>query len=241
MELEEYRKLVKMQDEHWWFLGRKKIIKKILDSIGVYNVRILDIGGGMGGNVNILKNYGEVTVIDKETVAIEQLKNIKSINILEGYFPDDFKNIELDYKLVTMFDVLEHLRDDKYVLKFLYRKLPTQSTLVITVPAYQFMFSKHDENCHHYRRYTLSKLKECLEGSGFELIYVSYFNSLLFPLALISRFVTKIRGKTTTLELEPNKNINKVLLNLFSIESKLIPKLSLLFGLSIIAVCKKKE
>lgn len=239
MELNEYLKLEKMQKDHWWFLGRKKILKGILDSLDINKSKVLDIGGGMGGNVELLQNYGSVTVIDKEIIAIEKLKKINEINIITGSFPEDFINKTLEYDLVTMLDVLEHFYDDITALRFLYEKMPNGAKLVITVPAYSFLFSQHDKNCHHYRRYTLSGLRKDLENSGFELIYSSYFNSFLFPLALISRFIARLRGETFSTELEPNKIINIILFKIFKIESKFIPRVSFPFGLSIVAVCKK--
>ena len=114
--------------------------------------------------------------------------------------------------------------------------------IIATVPAYQWLWGKHDEIHMHFRRYTVPKFKKLFNDAGFKVVYSSYFNTLLFPLAVIKRFVDKLIGadKHHTAPIDPVSPImNKILQSIFSFEKNLIPSIFLPFGLSIILVAKK--
>ena len=140
-----------------------------------------------------------------------------------------------------MLDVLEHIDDDEKSLNVLKGYANNNGKLLITVPAYQFLWSTHDEIHHHKRRYTAKYLNEIITNNGWKLEYISYFNSFLFPLAIIDRIRKIIFPLPDDNKLKiPNKIVNYIFEKIFCLESNFIGRLSFPFGLSIIAVAKKE-
>lgn len=108
---------------------------------------------------------------------------------------------------------------------------------MITVPAYQFLFSYHDEINNHYRRYNIKTLKKILLDNGFEIIKISYFNFFLFPPFLIIRMIDKIFN-LKRVEKEKKSIFNELLYQIFNFEKYLLRRINLPFGSSLLALCK---
>ncbi len=143
-----------------------------------------------------------------------------------------------------MLDVIEHIEDDVAVLRDVYNTLPSSGWFVASVPAYQFLWSIHDEIHKHYRRYTRKKIVRLIKDAGFEIEFASYFNTLLFLPGLLKRIIDKIipskKGEAeVAVEVFPGP-INSFLTSVFRFESKFFPKFKFPFGLSIIVVARKK-
>ena len=115
----------------------------------------------------------------------------------------------------------------------IFEGLKSGGHFLITVPAFQLLWSKHDENHHHKRRYTKREIVSLLNEAGFEVQFASYFNFFLFPLALVGRML----GQTGAGK--PNALLNFLFEKIFSFEKNLLKFISLPIGLSIIAVAKK--
>jgi SAM-dependent methyltransferase len=148
MDTKLYDAHARLDDEHWWFLGRRAIVR---DTLGrhlhplIGTRRILDAGCGTGGNLRMLQEFGSVTGVELEPAAVEQAKKRTdgSVRILQGGIPDGLPKGE-QFDLVTMFDVLEHLDDPVGAVKALKALLAPTGQLFITVPAFQFLWSKQD-------------------------------------------------------------------------------------------------
>jgi SAM-dependent methyltransferase len=147
---------------------------------------------------------------------------------------------------VTAFDILEHLDDDQRGLSELERILKPGGTLVLFVPALQFLWSLQDEVGHHYRRYSAKELGQKLRIAGFEIIKLSYANSLLFPLIWGGRIVLRlIRGKMdldlrSEADLSPDWS-NGILEKIFSTERTLLRWINFPIGVSILCTCRKSR
>ncbi len=155
-------------------------------------------------------------------------------------FPSEFPQNR--YDVVSMFDVLEHIEDDYSTLKIIHRNLlKNGGYLVLTVPAYMWMWSSFDERGGHYRRYNRSSLTDVLEKSGFKVKRITMFITLLFPLAVLVRFFNKAKAVKSESGLKiPKKNINNVFTKTVYFESFLIKKgMDLPFGLSLLAIAQK--
>lgn len=241
MEQETYTKMHQIEQQHWWFVARRKIIRKILHHFLPKDkpLNILEIGCGTGGNLSMLSEFGLISAMELNQEAREHANKKGVCQVKEGKLPDNIPFLE-KFDLICLFDVLEHIEDDCIAVSKLKTLLHENGKIIFTVPAYQFLWSSHDEDHHHKRRYTLKKLNKIFHQNGLKINYSTYFNTLLFPAILIARkiyfpFLNK-RKQNTDL---PNITINKILDTIFSLELKLIPVISLPFGVSILTIVNK--
>lgn len=237
-----YQQFFLVQQSHWWFTTRKKIVLDTIDQFRHAHAdeQILDIGCGCGVMLNSLKNLGPTYGLDMSDDAIHFCKEIFSGEVKKGYLPDQVPFPAERFTLITALDVIEHIEHDQESLKTLYNLLQPGGQAIITVPAYQFLWSKFDEMNEHKRRYTLGELRKKLQQAGFKIEKISYFNSLLFPLALLVRMLNKLLGRDGASDIElPGKQMNALLGKIFGLEVALLRNLNFPFGVSIIAAVRK--
>ena len=226
---------IKNQKKHWWFQARKKIIDQIIsNNIFKKKNNILDFGSGSGVNLDILKKYGSVDVHEKNKFARSILKKNKNIKTI-------FSNLKLKknyYDIILLADVIEHIEKPKILMKNLKKFLKKDGQLLITVPAYQFLFSKKDEVLGHYRRYDINSLKK--ELKGFEIVNISYFNTFLSLPIIILTIINKIfkRDYISKVETTPNYILNKILYIIFKSEKFFLRYFNFSFGISIYILVK---
>jgi len=242
MENELFDEMYKVETQHWWFVARRKIIAGVIDGLSLGpDPKIMDAGCGNGDNLEFLSKYGELTAIETDDTALKRAQSRQMGKVVKGELPDNFPaDINRDNDLIVLLDVLEHIDDDEKSLSILRNWAKNEAALLITVPAYQFLWTKHDELHHHKRRYTAKQLKKIIEDNGWKVNYISYFNSFLFPLALLDRFKEKLFPSSEVDGLKvPNRYINCLFEKIFSLESGILGRYSFPFGLSIIAVAEK--
>ena len=195
MEQRFYDEYARVQDAHWWFVGRRQVIRSILegalDSRGRDSRRILDVGCGTGANLDLLRHFGSVEGVDSEAAAVEfcHRRGEQAVR----YAPDSrLPFADASFDVVTLFDVVEHAADDQALLREAARVLRPEGYVLVTVPAYTWMWGAQDRISHHYRRYTRPRLLASLSAAGFEPLRSGYFNTLLFPpIALIRLIVSR--------------------------------------------------
>ena len=236
MDNETFLRQIKNQKRHWWFQGRKNIIDKIIFRINFKKkINILDFGSGSGVNIEMLTKYGRVDLQEKNKIARLNLKKIKNINKIYS----SLKIKKNYYNLVLVADVIEHVKNPKVLLRILKKTIKKNGYILITVPAYQFLFSTKDKVLKHFRRYNKKTLKKTIDE--FTLVEMSYFNALLFiPIIAIILFnkilnINYIKRVETT----PHPIINKIFFYIFSFEKIILKYLNFPFGLSIYALIKK--
>jgi len=242
MEKEIYIKMKEIEDVHWWFCGRRRIVQNVISTLELPKTcKILDCGCGTGGNLSMLSEFGEVFGIepDIDALTIAQSRNIGAL--YNGYLPDEIRLPQTEFDLIILLDVLEHIDDHVSSLKILKSLLGPRGYLTLTVPAFKFLWSGHDEEHHHKRRYTASELKKIIQGAGLEILYLTYYNFWLFPIISLIRLARKILPtKQVGADLRlSHPLINRFLLTLFSSECLFIPRLRLPFGISLLAVAQK--
>jgi SAM-dependent methyltransferase len=243
MENKLFEEMYKFEARHWWFVARRKIIENVIKSLKLgKNVSIFDAGCGNGDNLSFLSKYGNVVAMERDDNALKKAVSRATGKVFQGELPGNIHaEIKKDNDLIVMLDVLEHIDDDAGSLRKLNEYIKEEGKLVLTVPAYQFLWTKHDEQHHHKRRYTANDLKQLIENNGWKVNYISYFNTLLFPLALIDRLKQKIFPVSDDEGLKmPPAFINSLFEKIFSFETGLIGRIKLPFGLSIIVVAGKK-
>jgi SAM-dependent methyltransferase len=201
--------------------------------------RILDAGCGSGRNMIELARHGTVTGIEvsETSVCLARAREVGEVvagSILEMPFAAD------SFDLAVTLDVIEHLEDDLGALRELRRTVAPGGSLLVTVPAYPWLWSGHDEINHHYRRYTRSSLQRVAEQAGWEQVRTTYFNSLLLPAAIILRVLDRLSSKTTESSLDlwvPPAPMNWLLERPLAFEAALITRGGRIpAGLSLLAV-----
>ena len=185
--------MLDVDERHWWYRGRREIIRAELDQLPLpAGLRILDAGCGSGRTLEDLVAYGEVSGIelseDAASVARERECGEVKVGRLEDLPYDDNS-----FDLITCLDVLEHVPDDRRALSELRRVTEPGGWLVATVPAYQALWSYHDDANRHYRRYERATLTAAVASSGWRLERLTSFNTLLFPVAAAVRLAQRGR------------------------------------------------
>ncbi len=206
-----------VEDRHWWYGGMRAIAAALLD--GAYRGRtglsILDAGCGTGGNALFLRRYGTVVGIDLAADATD-LGGQRLPGVLARGSVIELPFADASFDLVTSFDVLYHraVPDERGALRETARVLRPGGRLLIRLPAYEFLRSKHDRAVHTRRRYTAAATRALLVAGGFTVERCSYINSLLFPLPLaqrlVERMLPKLERHDSDLEL-PAKLVNEAL------------------------------
>jgi SAM-dependent methyltransferase len=194
MERSEYEVMAAVEGQHWWYGGMRAISAALLDPIyaGRGGLRILDAGCGTGGNALFLRRYGEVVGIDLAPEALE-LGGPRLPGRLARASVLDLPFASGSFDLLTSFDVLYHraVPDEDRALAEAARVLRPGGRLLIRLPAYEFLRSKHDRAVHTRRRYTSAEARELLAAGGFTVERCSYINSLLFALPLAQRLLER--------------------------------------------------
>lgn len=198
MEAHVYDQFADLEESHFWFAGRRRIffdlLNKSLTKKGrdLNGLEILEIGCGAGGMLEPLRQYGRVTGLDYSADSMRYCRSRGFTRVVTGLgselpFPDE------SFDLVALFDVIEHIPDDRQVLAEVKRVLKPDGVVFISVPAYQFLYSQNDRVVHHLRRYTASGLRGVIGAAGLQAEKVTYFNTFLFPLILAAIGVLKVK------------------------------------------------
>lgn len=242
MDAEHYINTAHLQKDHWWYEARRRIFADIIARLGLsQDTKILEAGCGPGANLEMLGQFGEVSGFDPDEFAAKYAADVSNLPVQRGDLP---VNCPFDgpFDLVCAFDVIEHIDDDKDAVSKLCEVTAGGGYALFSVPAYQWLWSKHDEINHHKRRYTAKHFKQVLQEGGYEVQSISYINMWLFPLAAIVRFLKKLTGKDDQTDVTlPSPAMNALLTKIFASERYLLRALPLPFGLSIVALCKKTK
>jgi len=232
------------EDTHWWFVGRRQII---LDRIrqafpgGVSAKSVLDFGCGTGKLMQCMSDFETVIGIDASEISLEycRKRGLKTVMKDEDFFREN----RAQFNVVTLLDVLEHVPDEAAVLGRIHHMLTDDGLLLVTVPAYQFLWGDEDELSDHLRRYTAKGLKQVVTASGFEVTFISYFNFFLLPIISIVVLTKRLlaRGQAPVSNVRPVPNlINQALIMVLALEAWLLRRLRLPVGASVILCAKKK-
>ncbi len=246
MELNQYQYMFEAEDKHWWYVGNHAHFLALLKRKNILkdHIRILDAGCGTGKWLERLKKSNNIseTGLDFQQKALEYAQTRGPFNLMQGdvnqniFSPDSFD-------LITCFDVLCNRNiEDNRVLTHFYNALVPDGHLLVTVPAYNFLKSKHDQVVHTGKRYTHKQMRLLLEKNGFKIVKITYAVSLLFPLAFVKRISDKLfnmeKADHNEVKLPP-RAINAFFLFVMQVENFLLRYISLPFGLSVVALAVK--
>ena len=225
---------------HWWFRGRRRVLVDMLrqeqcSSGG--SARILDYGCGTGGNTPAYAAFGAVVGIEPDPGAVRLAHTRGQAQYCRSNGTNlPFRQAAFDAVLAS--DVLEHIEDDVEALSEIARVLKPGGVAIVSVPAHQWLFSRHDVALHHFRRYSRTRLRQLLENGGFRIRRLSYWNTTLFPAICMHRLADKsrpMRGPQSDTASSPWL-INEALAALLAAEAAILRHASLPWGVSLIAV-----
>ncbi len=233
----------RLEDTHWWFRARLDLIEAVTNRTVADGARVLDIGCGTGAFLARIQGRFDAYGVDSAEAAItychsrgiEKVRNT-TIEMLPEAFPGSFD-------AVTMWDVLEHIENDALALDRVRQALTPSGVLLLTVPAYPWLWSSHDVLHHHYRRYTRGSLLHRLTESGFVARAAFYFNSYLLPFAVVQRIATRILGGSSAADVPP-AFVNNLFLRIFGAERKRVAgpdAAGFPAGLSVLAIASPVE
>lgn len=235
-----YDRIRDLEADHWWFVGRRQILRGLLQRVGTpIGAKILEVGCGAGGNVPLLRDFGEVTALEPDDESRAYAGERLGMTVDTGLLPDGLPYAPESFDLVCAFDVVEHVDDDAASVQALARLVKPGGAILTTVPAYQWMWSHHDVLHHHKRRYRLPAYRALFEAAGLTIETATYFNTLLFPLAAAQRTAKRLLGDQSADDAMPPAALNKALTSIFALETPLATGPGLPFGLSIAVIARK--
>ena len=242
MERVVYQQMAELDDRHWWYRARRKIIADLIrrEAFLPRDARILEIGCGTGHNLAMLSGFGHVDGLELDDEARALSEKRLGRKIMRSPLPELAEVPDLHYDLIGAFDVIEHIDSDGAALASIAAKLKPSGKFIMTVPAHQWMWSAHDAVNHHKRRYSKKALNRLIEESPLKLERIGYFNSFLFPLAMAERASSRIRGKENADVKLPPAPLNFILERIFLTERYFVGRLPLPPGLSLFAVASAR-
>jgi SAM-dependent methyltransferase len=229
---------------HWWFLARREIVLAMVERLVPAGGSVLDVGCGTGFVLERLRERFQASGLEPSPIALEECRKRGLDQVRPGSAEDLSAVAGRRFDAVLFLDVLEHLDDDVAALCRARDVLAPDGVVLVTVPAFRFLWSQHDVANQHRRRYTQPELEQLLRRSGFILERASYFNMYLFPLALAQRWTARALGSGAAAGLRvPPAPVNRLMRRIFESEKNLLVRArghrGLPFGVSVLAVGRR--
>ena len=238
MERAVFDRMAELDSRHWWFVARRRILSDLIarEVPLPERARILEIGCGTGHNFEMLGRFGHVDALEIDDGARALASRRLGREVGTAPLPELTGIPDCTYDLVALLDVLEHIEEDQVSLASIKRKLAPSGRILLTVPANEWMWSAHDAAHHHHRRYSRAALRKVVGSAGLRIETMSYFNTLLFPVAAAARVAGKLMGKTNSDDTLPPAPLNALLGTVFGLERHLVGRVPLPAGVSLVAV-----
>lgn len=248
MHPDEYRVMFELEDGHWWYRGLRVMLKGMLEryiAADAPRPKILDAGCGTGANLKLLESYGEALGVDisEQAIAFCRKRGIPENRVMQASVTElPFRQGHFD--LAVSFDVICNILDDVGAFAEIGRVLKPGGLFIVQLPAYQWLWSRHDVAVGHKWRYTAHSVREKLARAGFAVDRLTHVNTLFFPVVAARRLLDgrtlgnghAIRSEVTLLP----RPVNGLLSVYYTAETRAAAHVDLPYGLSIIAVARKK-
>lgn len=250
MDPRQYAQHREIESTHWWFRGRRRILRAALERLELEPRTILDVGCGVGANLDLLGRLypgGRVVGLDVEPSALRFCRSRRGTHLCRADAAA-LPFASASFELVAALDTLEHMADDEATLLELRRACAPGGTLLLTVPAFPALWGSVDDLGHHYRRYRRAELARKVEWAGFSLRGLHFFNFLLFPpIAAIRLLGRAVPGLRETEDGQPRSDfdvvrsgpLNALLARVFALEAPLL-EWGPPFGVSLLCVASRE-
>jgi SAM-dependent methyltransferase len=237
--------MLDVDEHHWWYRGRRQVIRAELERLPLARpADVLDAGCGSGRTLTELEPYGRVSGIELDPGAAAVARDRGAFDVRIGRL-EELPWEDASFDLITCLDVIEHTPDDRATLRELRRVTRPGGWLLVTVPAYQALWSQHDEANHHFRRYNRRMLRAAAGESGWAVERMTSFNSLLLAPAALVRLAQRRRRGAANGDYTPDLHLgppwlNGVLEQPLRLEARWLRRGRVLpAGLSLLAVLRR--
>ncbi len=240
MEQTFYAEYAQAEQDHWWFAARQRILESVLRANlrgSASNRSLLEIGTGTGRLGQMLSRHGWFVGSELNASALAYAR--RRLDRLVGARSEQLPFRDGAFDAIFACDVLEHVSDDASALSEMRRVCRNNGQLILTVPAFQWLWSDHDEINHHQRRYTRPGLAAALARTGWRIDRLSYFNTLLFPPIALARLLGGRRRQgppKSDLSRPLPRPVSRLLEGIFASERSLLSRCDLPVGVSLLAV-----
>lgn len=237
-----YEELYLVENNHWWHRHKRKLVHQLVSKYVSRKGKVLDVGAGTGKLLSELKEKGwQVDGVDGAKEAVVQSKR-RGIRINQQNLTKRLKFTANSFDLVTCLDVLEHLEDDQALLNEMKRVVKPNGIILVTVPAYQWLYSYWDKMLNHFRRYSERDLIILGKKTQLRLVFISFFSSFFLLPAIVVRKLKSGSKKQEVSDFQttPLAFISVPILNILAgVERLLIKYFRLPFGMSLVCVFRK--
>ncbi|MDT7602086.1 MAG: hypothetical protein QOF61_83 [Acidobacteriota bacterium] len=248
MQRHTYAIMREVEDSHWWFAGRRRILESFVARI-VHDLKLpagarpraLDVGCGTGANLEMLARFGDAEGVDVSEDALAFCRERGLTNVQRGA-AESLPYADESFDLVTALDVVEHLDDDLLGLREMRRVLRPEGRALLFVPAFMWLWGVQDDVSHHRRRYTLAEARARVEAAGLTVERATYANLTFFAPILLGRLIMRATGLRPASENNVNvPALNGALGRLFGAEAFWLRRFNFPFGVSAVLVARKVE
>jgi SAM-dependent methyltransferase len=224
---------------HWYFRGRLEVLLRVIErTLPPPPCRVLELGCGTGNVLQALGRFGQVVGIERDP-ELRAVGCAAGLDIRAGALPDDVPVPDGWADAVLLLDVIEHLDDDLAALRAARAAARPGGAVIVTVPAYAWLWSGHDVALGHRRRYSTARVRAVLTAAGLHVAHVGYFNTVLFPAIAGVRLAKRLLRLTGHDLHRPAPLVNEALTRLFALERHVALRPGLPFGTSVVAVARR--
>ena len=234
MQSEQFQLHADIEQHHWWFVARRKILASLVEAVlpPSPTTTIVDVGCGTGANLASLAERYDCVGIDTSSHAIRLARtHFPRVRFVHGTAPRDLNGVLDHTRMVLLTDVLEHVSDDFAMLSQLLAATQPGTYFLLTVPAELSLWSEHDQAFGHYRRYDLARFRQLWSGLAVRQVFASYYNSRLYPAVKLARLWSRRRGRARGVAgtdfAMPNRLTNAALAHCFGGERHQLIRLAL--------------
>ena len=245
MDPKEFAVQYDIEESHWWFKARRRLVRRFAEQIRAElgrPLRILDMACATAMSFRFLSDLGSIRGLDISTETIRFARQRGIDRIVRG----DAQKIpfaEGSFDLVLALDAFEHFPDDVASMREVHRVLAPGGALILTVPAFMSLWSPHDDAFHHLRRYTRSELRRRVSGQKLRIERLSYYSMFLFVPLFVFRKLRGLfsRGKEATSDFNVSipRPVEWSLAGLMAVEAALLKRINLPVGASLICLSRK--
>lgn len=233
--------MAEIQGAHWWYEGRRRILREILRGLDLpAGATVLEAGCGTGANLGMLAEFGEVSAFEPDELARACAEQASAVVPLLGRLPDGIP-FDGPFDLVAALDVIEHVEDDLGACAALREVTRPGGYALITVPAFPWLWSEHDVANHHFRRYRRKQLADLLGRAGYRDVWTNHFNAFLLPAVAGVRAVHNLSRKPGARDdtMPRSALVNRTLTAVFASERRLVTRVRVPAGVSLVAVAQR--